>query len=142
MNQPFPILFFDGFCNLCNGLVWFIIRKEIGAKIKFVPLQSQTGQSLLKKFDLEPFDIDSVVYFTGDKIYLKSSAVLHILKEIGGGWSLFYGFIVIPKFIRDFFYNMIAWNRYKIFGKRNTCMVPSPDINKRFFSQTNIRNRD
>ena len=128
------ILLFDGVCNLCNGLVRFIIRRDPGAKIKFTPLQSPVGRSLLKKFDLSADDIDSVVYVAGEKYYLKSSAVLHVLKELGGGWRLFYGFIIIPKFIRDFFYNLIARSRYRIFGKTKTCMVPMPDIEERFFS--------
>lgn len=126
------ILLFDGVCNLCNGLVRFIIRRDPDAIIKFASLQSPAGQSLLERFDLSAKEIDSVVYITGDKRYLKSSAILHLLKELGGGWRLFYGFIIIPGFIRDFFYNLIAVNRYRIFGKTDTCMVPAPDIMSRF----------
>lgn len=127
-----PILLFDGVCNLCNGLVRFIIKRDPNAKIKFAPLQSSVGKSLLKKFDLTTDNIDSVVYIAGDKHFLRSSAVLHILREIGGVWRVFYGFIIIPKFIRDFFYNLIAGSRYRIFGRTETCMVPAPGIEGRF----------
>lgn len=126
------ILLFDGVCNLCNGLVRFIIRRDPDAIIKFASLQSPAGQSLLERFDLSAKEIDSVVYITGDKRYLKSSAVLHLLNDLSGGWRLFYSFIIIPGFIRDFFYNLISINRYRIFGKTDTCMVPAPDIMSRF----------
>ena len=132
MTTSGPILLFDGVCNLCNGLVKFIIRRDRGAKIRFAPLQSPAGQSLLKISGLAANEIDSVVYMSGDKRFLKSSAVLHLLKELGGGWRLFYVFIIIPKFIRDFFYNIIARMRYKVFGKTESCMVPTPDIKERF----------
>lgn len=129
-----PILLFDGVCNLCNSLVRFIIKRDPDAKIRFAPLQSHAGQSLLKISGLAASEIDSVVYITGDKHFIKSSAVLHLLKESGGRWRLFYGFIIIPEFIRDFFYTMIAKSRYKVFGKSETCMVPTPDIKERFLS--------
>ena len=132
MNTPGPILLFDGVCNLCNGLVNLIIIKDHDARIKFAPLQSHAGQSLLKQFDLNADDIDSVVCIAGNRHFLRSSAVLHVFKELGSGWRLLYGFIIIPGFIRDFFYNMIAGSRYKIFGKTDYCMVPTPGIKERF----------
>lgn len=134
MNTSGNILLFDGVCNLCNGLVRFIIKRDPNAKIKFAPLQATEGQSLLKKFDLTTDNIDSVVYIAGDKHFLRSSAVLHLLKELGGGWKLFYVCIAVPHFIRDFFYNLIAKSRYKIFGKTEICMVPASDIAARFLS--------
>jgi predicted DCC family thiol-disulfide oxidoreductase YuxK len=88
---------------------------------------------LLTQLKLDINDIDSVVYISGDKYFVKSLAVLHILRELGGGWRLLYSFIIIPDFIRDFFYNLIASNRYKIFGKKETCMIPTPEISERFF---------
>ena len=141
MNPPFSILLFDGVCNLCNGLVRFIIRKDRKEKIKFVPIQAaeQCIGPLLEKFDLVPDDLETVIYISGNRIYIKSSAILHVLKDIGGFWRIFYGFIIIPRFIRDLFYNLIARSRYRIFGKRNSCMVLSPDTEKRFFSQTIVQ---
>jgi len=134
MNESGPILLFDGVCNLCNRLVIFIIRRDKEAKIKFAALQSETGKYFLKKCNLSGESIDSIVYIEGTGCFLKSSAVLHLLKSIGGAWSLLQGFIVIPKFIRDFFYDLIAKNRYRIFGKTDTCLVPSQDIAERFLS--------
>jgi len=132
MNSHGPILLFDGICKLCNRLVIFVIRRDKDAKIKFTPLQSASGMSLLKKTGLSVHDINSIVFIEGENLFLKSSAVLHIFKALGCGWRLFYGFIIIPKFIRDFLYNIVARHRYRIFGKRETCMIPSPDIEKRF----------
>jgi predicted DCC family thiol-disulfide oxidoreductase YuxK len=132
MNTPGPILLFDGVCNLCNGLVTFIIRKDHGAKIKFAHLQSHSGQMLLKQFSLVSDDIDSVVYIVENKYFLRSSAVLQVFKDLGRGWNMLYSFIIIPEFIRDFFYNLIARNRYKIFGKKDSCRIPEPGKIERF----------
>jgi len=134
MNISDKIVLFDGVCNLCNGFVRFIIRRDQNARISFAPIQSPFGQSLYKKFILPAENIDSVIYIVDNKHYLRSSAVLHILKELRGGWGLFYGLIIIPRFIRDFFYNLIARRRYIFFGKRETCMVPLPEIQNRFLS--------
>ena len=116
------ILLFDGFCNLCSRLVNFIIKRDKKAKFLFVSLQSASGQSLLKKFGLPTDDFDSVVYIRSDKYFLKSSAILHILKEMGGIWKLFFIFIIIPNFIRDLIYKIIAKTRYKIFGRHDSCI--------------------
>lgn len=126
------ILLFDGVCNLCNGIVLFTIKRDPKAKFKFASLQSKIGQSLLKKFGLPTDDFHSFVYINGDKCFLRSSAGLHVLKELGGFWKLSYGFIIIPKVIRDFIYNIIAKTRYKIFGKRDNCMIPTADLKHRF----------
>ena len=115
------ILLFDGFCNLCSRLVNFIIKRDKKAKFLFVSLQSARGQSLLKKFGLPTDDFDSVVYIRSGKYFLKSSAILHILKEMGGIWKLFFIFIIVPNFIRDFIYKIIAKTRYKIFGRHDSC---------------------
>ena len=116
------ILLFDGFCNLCSRLVNFIIKRDKKAKFLFVSLQSASGQSFLKKFGLPTDDFDSVVYIRSDKYFLKSSAILHILKEMGGIWKLFFIFIIVPNFIRDFIYKIIAKTRYKIFGRHDSCI--------------------
>ncbi len=132
INNERHILLFDGVCNLCNSIVQFTIKRDPTAKFKFASLQSANGQKLLKQFGLSTNDFDSFVYIKCDKYYLKSSAALHVLKELGGIWKLFYVFIIIPKFIRDFFYNIIAKTRYKIFGKLDSCMVPAPELRQRF----------
>lgn len=132
MNNNDPILLFDGICNLCNSLVIFIIKKDPKSKFKFAALQSSGGQTLLKKFGLPSNDLNSIVYIKGKKYFLKSTAVLYTLKDLGGFWKLSFVFIIVPKFIRNIFYNLIAKSRYRIFGKRDTCMVPDPQIFQRF----------
>ncbi len=131
-NNEAHILLFDGVCNLCNSIVQFTIKRDPKEKFKFASLQSVSGQALLKKFDLPTEDFDSFVFINGDKFFLKSSAGLHVLKELGGVWKLFYVFIIFPRPLRDFVYNIIAKSRYKIFGKRDTCMVPTPRLKQRF----------
>ena len=128
------IFLFDGVCNLCNGFVQFIIKRDPKGKFKFASLQSESGQALLKKIGLPPHDLDSLVLIAGDNYFLKSSAGLRILKELGGFWKLFYILIIFPKGLRDFVYDGIAKTRYRIFGKRDTCMIPTPDMKERFLS--------
>jgi predicted DCC family thiol-disulfide oxidoreductase YuxK len=131
-NNEAPVLLFDGICNLCNSTVQFAIKRDLPGRLKFASLQSHSGQAMLKKFGLPESDFDSLVFITGGNCFLRSSAVLHVLKELGGGWKLLYIFIVIPRPLRDFFYNILAKNRYKLFGRRTTCMVPSPENKQRF----------
>ncbi|MCE9540086.1 MAG: thiol-disulfide oxidoreductase DCC family protein [Bacteroidetes bacterium] len=126
------IILFDGVCNLCNGLVQFIVKRDTKAKFKFASLQSRTGQSLLLKFGLPTDDLDSFIYIKDGNCFTKSTAGLNVLKDLGGLWWLFYAFILIPKFIRDFVYSVIAKKRYKFFGKRDSCIMPTPEIKQRF----------
>ncbi|HXH99278.1 MAG TPA: thiol-disulfide oxidoreductase DCC family protein [Sphingobacteriaceae bacterium] len=126
------IVLFDGVCNLCNSMVQFIIKRDLKEKFRFASLQSESGQLLLKKFGLPLKDYNSFVFIKGDKYFLRSSAVLNVLKELGGMWKLVYGLIIFPTPLRDIIYNMIAKTRYKIFGKSETCMLPSPSLRKRF----------
>lgn len=132
MDNNTQIILFDGICNLCNGSVQFLIKRDKKAKFKFASLQSASGQSLLLKFGLPKDDFHSFVYIKGDHYFIKSDAGLNVLKDMRGLWQLFYVFILIPKFIRDFIYSSIAKKRYKLFGKRDTCMVPTPEIKQRF----------
>lgn len=131
-NNEGHILLFDGVCNLCNSIVQFIIKRDPKGKFKFSSLQSESGQALLRQFGLPTNDFDSFVFISGDKYFLKSSAGLHVLKKLGGVWKVFFIFIIFPRPLRDFIYNFIAKTRYRIFGKRDTCMVPTPDIKQRF----------
>ena len=126
------ILLFDGVCNLCISIVNFILKKDTKGKFKFAALQSESGQALLNKFGLSTKDFNSFIFISGDKYFIKSSAVLHVLKELRIVWILFYIFIVIPRPIRDFMYSIIAKTRYTIFGKQNTCFIPSSDIKRKF----------
>ena len=126
------ILLFDGVCNLCNGLVRFIIKRDRAGKFKFASLQSETGQQWLQRFGLVKNEFGSFVLIQGDKYYLKSKAALKMFKELGGIWKALYIFILLPRPVRDFLYDLVARSRYKIFGKRNECMIPTPELKERF----------
>jgi predicted DCC family thiol-disulfide oxidoreductase YuxK len=135
MNYTKPgIVLFDGVCNLCNHLVIFIIQRDPNARFRFAALQSMEGQKLLKETKLLPANANSVVYIRNGKYLFRSSAILHILLDLGGVWKLFYAFIILPPFIRNFVYMIIASTRYKIFGKRDVCMVPTSEIKERFYN--------
>ncbi|OJJ14968.1 hypothetical protein BKI52_41175 [marine bacterium AO1-C] len=136
-NQPLPqtnnpIVLFDGVCNLCESSVQTIIKKDAQGKFRFASLQSEVGQAYLKKFNRPTEDLDTVILIEGDKYYTKSSAALRIIKGFKGVWPLMYGFIIIPKFIRDKVYSYIAQNRYKWYGKKDQCMMPTPELKARF----------
>ncbi|HEX5024842.1 MAG TPA: thiol-disulfide oxidoreductase DCC family protein [Agriterribacter sp.] len=127
-----PVILFDGVCNLCNGSVQFIIRKDTKSRFYFSSLQGRTGQELLQQFHLPATDFNSFVLVEGDKVYTESTAVLRVFKLLGGAWSVLFAGIIIPRFIRDAMYRLIAKNRYKWFGKREHCMLPTPALKKRF----------
>ncbi|HTD92346.1 MAG TPA: thiol-disulfide oxidoreductase DCC family protein [Chitinophagaceae bacterium] len=127
-----PIVLFDGVCNLCNRSVQFILKRDKRKLFQFASLQGKRGQELLRKFDLPTNDFNSFILLEGNKIYTRSGGVLRILRRLGGGWSLFYAFIIIPPFIRNGVYNWIARNRYKWYGKREECWIPTPDLKSRF----------
>lgn len=132
MNTNNPIILFDGVCNLCNRFIQFIIKRDPNARFKFASIQSESGQFILHKLNQSKSSFDSIIYIKENKYFVKSSAGLQILKDLGGPWQVFYVFILIPQFIRDPIYNFIAKKRYKLFGKRDTCMIPSPEIKQRF----------
>ncbi|MSP58410.1 MAG: thiol-disulfide oxidoreductase DCC family protein [Flavobacteriaceae bacterium] len=126
------IILFDGVCNLCDGVVKFIIAKDKNDKFKFTSLQSASGQSLLLKLNLPTDSFTSIVLIIGDCYFVKSLAVLQVLKELGGFWKLFYIFIIFPRPVRDFVYDLVAKTRYKLFGKRESCSMPTNDIKHKF----------
>lgn len=132
MSGGKPVLLFDGVCNFCTGSVTFIIKRDPAATFLFAPLQSASGQRLLQQFSLPDYDFDTFILIEGEQCYTKSTAALRVLKRLRGGWPLLYGFIIVPKPVRDFVYERIAKNRYKLFGKKDQCMVPTPDIKARF----------
>jgi len=128
------IILFDGVCNLCNGFVHFVIKREKSDIFKFAALQSDQAIELLAQYDLISTDMKSVILIdTGrNKAFTESSAVLHIFGNLKGLFPLLQLFFIIPKFIRDFVYQQIAVNRYRWFGKRNSCMLPTPELKKKF----------
>lgn len=126
------IIMFDGVCNLCNRMVQFIIRHDPYARFYFVSLQSENGRLLLKQAGVPATKFNSVVYLNEERYFLRSTAILHILRDLGGGWRLLYIFMAVPRFIRDAVYDTVARMRYRIWGKRPECIIPSEDIRERF----------
>ena len=126
------VILFDGVCNLCNGLVNWILDRDKKNMFTFASLQSNFGMETIKKLNLAANYMDTVVYLDKDKSYIESSAILHIFKDLGGIYSLFFIFMIIPSFIRNFFYRILARNRYKWFGKQDTCRVPTPGLKSKF----------
>jgi predicted DCC family thiol-disulfide oxidoreductase YuxK len=131
-NQKPLLILFDGVCNLCNGIVQFIIKRDPHARFRFASLQSAAGQLHLKRFGLDPDVLHSVILIDGDNVYERSDAALLIAKHLGPPWKLLAGFNIFPKFLRDAGYNLVARNRYRIFGKKDQCMIPTPELKARF----------
>jgi predicted DCC family thiol-disulfide oxidoreductase YuxK len=127
------IVLFDGVCNFCNDTVNFIIRRDAGRQFMFAPLQSEPGERLRKQFEIAE-EVDSVVLIEGEKAYVYSSAGLRIARRLGGIYAVAYALILIPAPIRDFFYKAFASNRYRLFGKKEVCMMPTPDVRERFLT--------
>ncbi len=126
------IVFFDGICNLCEGSVKFIIKRDKNKKFKFISFQSEKGKKLLKEYHYTNDKFDTLVLLKEKKIFTKSSAALFIAKELNGLWKLPYIFIVLPKFIRDSVYLFVSKNRYKWFGKKDSCRLSNPELKSRF----------
>lgn len=126
------LILFDGVCNFCNTSVNFIIKNDKTDHFRFLPLQSDRGQKIIEQYNLDPENLQTVILLEQGRIYTRSTAALRIARKLSGGWKLMYGFIVVPAVIRDFFYNVISRNRYKWWGKRESCMIPTPDVKRKF----------
>ena len=127
------IVLFDGVCNFCNGAVNFIINHDRANRFMFAPLQSAAGKELKQKYEIGD-EIDSIILIENEQAFTHSTAGLRIAKELGGIWSLGYAFIIIPVFIRDYCYKLFAKNRYRLFGRQDACMLPTPDVRARFLT--------
>ncbi|MEK3797268.1 thiol-disulfide oxidoreductase DCC family protein [Peribacillus sp. FSL H8-0477] len=125
------IILFDGECNFCDKSVQFIIKRDPEAIFSFTSQQGEAGQQMIKKHHA-PSSVDSIILIENDTYYLKSSAALRICRHLQGAWKLLFIFILVPYPIRDFFYNILAKNRYKWFGKKDQCTLPTPEVRKRF----------
>ena len=128
------IVLFDGVCNFCNSAVNFIIDRDKHGKFAFASLQSEIGIEIIKEHRLNARhkDLDSIILVKNNQVYIKSRAALEIARELDGGWPFFYVFIIIPPFILDFFYDLLAKYRYKLFGKSETCRIPTQEVRDRF----------
>jgi len=134
MTQPSTsaIVLFDGVCNVCNGAVQFIIRRDPAGRFRFASLQSEIGRELLQRHGLPADRIDTLVLIEDGRSYARSTAILRVIRRLKGPWPLLYAGIVIPRPLRDGLYRFIAANRYRWFGQRESCMLPTPDIRRRF----------
>jgi len=128
------IILFDGVCNFCNSSVNFIIARDSSGYFRFAPLQSEVGEKLLKENGIDRIETDSVVVVEDGKAFTHSTAALKIARRLDGIWKIFYALIVVPRFIRDAAYKLFARYRYKLFGKKDACMLPTPEIRARFLA--------
>jgi len=129
MNKQQNIIFFDGVCVLCNGIVDHIIKYDKQKRLKFASLQGETAKIKLNNSYIR--DLDSIVYLREGRFHTKSDAILYILRDIANFYALLFVFIIIPKFIRDFFYDLIARSRYKLFGRNEFCRMPDESLKDR-----------
>jgi predicted DCC family thiol-disulfide oxidoreductase YuxK len=132
MENNHDIVLFDGVCNLCNGAILFLIKRDKHDRFRFAPLESEVGKELLLKHQIDPTKIDSIILVSGNTAFVKATAALHISRHLGGLWPLLYSFILIPKIITDAVYDFIARNRYRWFGKKESCMIPTPELKSKF----------
>jgi predicted DCC family thiol-disulfide oxidoreductase YuxK len=126
------IILFDGVCNFCNFWVNFIIKRDKNDTYQFAAMQSASGQKLLQNFKLNTSDFDTFVLIVNNKHFTKSTAALMISKNLKSIVKLLCPLIILPEPIRDFFYNLIAKNRYKFFGKRDLCRIPTKEESDKF----------
>ncbi len=132
LSEGHPIVLFDGLCNLCDGFVQFVMKRDKAEAFRFAPLQSEAGRTLLHHFNLDENAMDTVILIENSAMHTKSTAALRTVRNIGGVWGLAYVFIILPKFIRNRVYDFIAKNRYRWFGKKDACMIPTPEVRARF----------
>ena len=130
-DTEFPIIFFDGICNLCSGAVKFVIKYDRNKYFKFASLQSSYAEEFFKRHGIEN-SFDSIVFFQSGKFYTKSEAALEIVRKMNLPWPILYGLKIFPRIIRDFVYDSVARKRYRWFGKSDQCLIPTPEISERF----------
>ena len=127
-----PVILFDGVCNLCSGAVQFVIKRDPKHQFRFASLQSELGQQILSEYHLDIPGIDSIILWKDGKVSIKSTAALQIAKQLNGPWPILYGFIIVPIFIRTAVYDWVARNRYKWFGKKEVCWIPTKELSELF----------
>jgi predicted DCC family thiol-disulfide oxidoreductase YuxK len=128
------IVIFDGVCNLCNEAVNFIIKRDPQAIFAFAPMQSDFAKELMKKHQIANIGIDTFLLIRDEECFVFSSAALEIAKDLTGYWKLLNFFRIVPAVIRDAFYKLFARNRYRLFGRQETCMIPAEKVRSRFVS--------
>ncbi|WP_316845980.1 DUF393 domain-containing protein [Pedobacter psychrodurus] len=129
-----PLIFFDGICNLCNASVQFVIEHDMKNQFHFTALQGDYAKEILPKFNADPKQLNTILLLEEDKLYTKSSAALRIAKKLNGLIPVLSVFLIVPKFIRDWFYDIIAKNRYRWWGKEESCWLPTPELKSKFIA--------
>jgi predicted DCC family thiol-disulfide oxidoreductase YuxK len=129
------VVIFDGVCNLCTHSVRFILDHEAAPTLRFTPLQSPAGARALRELGFDPEDAKTFVLIADAKVYVKSDAAIRVSGYFRGAWKLLGAIKIIPRSIRDWAYDVVARNRYRWFGRVDTCMVPSPDLRARFIEE-------
>lgn len=138
MNSPdnistdHSIVLFDGVCNYCNSWVNFLIRHDKKDRFRFAALQSEAGIALLKKYNIQDVASDSFVLIDNGTYHLRSGAGLRLFKYLGGLYPAVTSLLIVPSFIRNAVYRYISRNRYKWYGKKESCMIPTPEVKKKF----------
>lgn len=127
-----PILLFDGVCNLCQGSVQFVIQHDPEAKVRFASQQSAIGRQWMERYGHDPDRIDSLILIEDGRSYTLSSAALRIARHLSAPWRWLYALIIVPPLLRDPVYRLIAANRYRWFGQKDSCWMPTPDLRARF----------
>jgi len=130
--MPHAMIFFDGVCNLCAGSVRFVIKRDQKDLFRFAALQSEAAQKYLEPFGISPAGSGTVLFLENGVLYQRSAAALLIARRLTGLWPLLYGLMIVPAFIRDFVYDQIAKRRYSIWGKQESCMVPTAALKAKF----------
>ena len=125
------VILFDGVCNLCNGFIQFVIARDPGAQFRFGAITTPAAQALLHAAGVETAP-DSIVLLEDTRVFWRSDAALRIARRLSFPWRLAYGLVIVPRFLRDPVYDFIAAHRYQWFGRRDVCMVPTPDLKQRF----------
>ena len=132
ITKNHQVVLFDGVCNLCNSSVQFIIKNDKKGVFKFAPLQGTFGKGIINKHQIDTTQTDSIILLTKNGLKIKSTAALYISKALKFPLNLLFVFIIVPVFIRDGVYNVVAKNRYKWFGKKEVCMIPTPELKNKF----------
>ena len=136
-EEEYKIILFDGVCNLCNNAINFVIKRDKKSVFRFASLQSDIGQKLINERGIDTSKIDSIILIDpGTAWYEKSTAALQIAKQLSGMLPLLSVFLIFPKSFRDWIYDIIARNRYKWFGKKDQCMIPTPELKALFIDQS------
>lgn len=126
------VILFDGVCNLCTASVTFVIQRDVNKSFRFASLQSDFGQKILMQEGIDSQGFDTVILIKNERLFTRSDAALEIARDLSGAWPALYLFKIIPSRIRNLVYNWIAKNRYRWFGKKDSCMIPTAELKARF----------